>query len=125
MLSNIHRGRYLQRGRGLGGLFSSIFRVLKPLFAKGTKHLVSAGAHALKDPEVKTALTSIKSAALQSGTKAVTQKIKQQEKALLQKLRPEEKAVAKAKKRIAASPTETKSKKSRRKNRLVENTIFS
>ena len=42
--------------------------------------------------------TSIKSAALQSGTKAVTQKIKQQEKALLQKLRQEEKAVAKAKK---------------------------
>ena len=80
MLSNIHRGRYLQRGRGLGGLFSSIFRVLKPLIAKGTKHLVSAGAHALKDPEGKTALTSIKSAALQSGTKAVTQKIKQQEK---------------------------------------------
>ena len=124
MLSNIHRGRYLQRGRGLGGLFSLIFRVLKPLFTKGTKHHVSAGAHALKDPDVKTALTSIKSAALQSGTKAVTQKIKQQEKALLQKLRKEEKAVAKAKKRIAA-PIETIAKKSRRKNKLAENTIFS
>lgn len=124
MLSNIHRGRYLQRGRGLGGLFSSIFRALKPLFAKGSKHLVTAGARALKDPEVKTALTSIKSTALESGTKAITQKIKQQEKALLQKLRKEEKAVAKAKKRIAA-PIETIAKKSRRKTKIAENTIFS
>ena len=30
----IHRGHYLQRGRGLGGIFSSIRRVLKPNFSK-------------------------------------------------------------------------------------------
>lgn len=124
MISNIHKGHYLQRGRGLGGIFSSLFRVLKPLFSKGAKHAIQATKHVLKDKDIKTALTDIKSAAVKSGTKALTDKIKQQEKALTRRIKEQEKALRKAKKRIASSlPSETVGKKIR-KQRLNES-IFS
>ena len=38
MISNIHRGQYLQRGRGLGGIFSVIVAHL--LYHHATSHII-------------------------------------------------------------------------------------
>ena len=71
MIHSIHRGQYLQRGRGLGGIFSSIFRVLKPIFSKS----LSIGRKALSDPSVKKAVGSLKKSSIRAGTRALNQEI--------------------------------------------------
>ncbi len=71
MIHSIHRGQYLQRGRGLGGIFSSIFRVLKPIFSKS----LSIGRKALSDPTVKQAVGSLKKSSIRAGTRAINKEI--------------------------------------------------
>jgi len=89
MNSSIHRGRYVQRGRGrgfgaivppqrgngFGSIISSLFRALKPLLFKGAKAAVKVGKNVLKDSSVKTALHDIKDSALKKGAKTITDKI--------------------------------------------------
>jgi len=89
MNSPIHRGHYLQRGRGLGGIFSALFKVLRPLISKGASSAVKIGKHALRDPEVKKALHKVKGAALKRGARTLANKL------------GEDKAAKRAKKRIA------------------------
>ena len=72
MIHSVHRGQYLQRGRGLGGIFSSIFRVLKPIFTKS----LQMGRKALADPAMKKAVSSLKKSSIQAGTRAINQEIK-------------------------------------------------
>lgn len=57
-----HKGERFQSGRGLGALFSGLFRTLKPLFSIG----LSAGKKALQSQAAKT----IGSAALDIGKNA-------------------------------------------------------
>ena len=72
MIHSIHRGQYLQRGRGLGGIFSSIFRVLKPIFTKS----LQMGRKALADPAMKKAVGTLKKSSIRAGTRAINQEIK-------------------------------------------------
>ena len=67
----IHRGQYLQRGRGLGGIFSSILRVLKPIFTKS----LAVGRKALTDPSMRKAVKSLKKSSIRAGTRAINQEI--------------------------------------------------
>lgn len=67
----IHKGHYLQRGRGLGGIFSSIIRVLKPIFTKS----LAVGRKALADPSMRKAVTSLKKSSIRAGTRAINQEI--------------------------------------------------
>ena len=52
MISNIHRGQYLQRGPGLGGIFSTLIKFLKPVLSKGTSTAVKLGKYVSKDPDI-------------------------------------------------------------------------
>ena len=93
-MNNIHRGHYLQRGRGLGGIFASIMRILKPIVTK----TITVGRKALSDPTVKKAVSSVKKSTIQAGTRAINQQ--------MNKIAPNKKpakpiTVSKAKKRIA------------------------
>lgn len=72
MLYSYHRGQYLQRGRGIGGLFASLFRWLKPIIPT----IFKAGKKALKDPAVSTALKSVKNEAIAASTRAVNKGLK-------------------------------------------------
>jgi hypothetical protein len=56
----IHRGRYLQRGRGVGSVLSSFFKTIFP-FAK------SVGRSVAKSPLTKKVLTSAKNSAIDAG----------------------------------------------------------
>ena len=100
MISNIHRGQYLQRGRGLGGIFSTLIKFLKPVLSKGTSTAVKLGKYASKDPDINHAVSSIKSAAIKSGTKKIVNRLNQQNK-----------AVKRAKKRIAQKHPHVKKRK--------------
>jgi len=91
MISNIHRGPYIQHGRGFGGIFSSLLRVLKPLVSKG----ISLGKHAIKDSQVQSALSDIKNSAVKTGAKAITNKMESLNK------KPNTQALKRAKKRVA------------------------
>ena len=82
MISNIHRGQYLQRGRGLGGIFSTLIKFLKPVLSKGTSTAVKLGKYVSKDPDINHAVSSIKSAAIKSGTKKIVNRLNQQNKAV-------------------------------------------
>lgn len=64
----VHRGPYLQRGRGLGNIFGSLFRTVLPAL----KTLRSYSLTALKSNLVRNAGRSIASSALQGGISAVT-----------------------------------------------------
>jgi len=100
MNSPIHRGHYLQRGRGLGGIFSALFRVLKPLISRGASSALKFGKHALKDPEVKKALHKVKGAALKSGARTIAKRINN-----------EKRAIDRAKKRVATAESFGNAKK--------------
>ena len=66
--ARIQKGKGIsQRGVGLGSLFRSLIRSLKPLAAKG----VQMAKKALADPAIKTAVSDIKDSAIKSGTQAV------------------------------------------------------
>jgi len=62
----------LQRGKGVGGIFASLFRFLKPIIPK----IFSAGKKALKDPAVAQALTSVKGEAVAAGKRAINKGLK-------------------------------------------------
>lgn len=67
MLYSYHRGQYMQRGRGIGGIFASLFRWLKPIIPK----ILSVGKKAVKDPEIGKALNSVKSQAVSAGERVI------------------------------------------------------
>lgn len=69
MYSPVHRGMYIQQGKGFGSIFASLFRVLKPLVSKGMSTAVKGGRRALADKDVQGALSSIKKSALQGGAR--------------------------------------------------------
>ena len=75
MSSSIHRGQFLQRGRGIGGIFSSLIRILKPIFKQSTGSIIKASKIALKEPDVNKALRKIKKTFLKSGRKLIQKKI--------------------------------------------------
>lgn len=109
-MNTIHRGQFLQRGRGLGGIFASIMRILKPIVTKS----ISAGRKALADPLVKNAVSSVKKSTIQAGTRALNKEIK--------KIAPsptpaKSMSVPKAKKRLArVSNTISKNKRAKKSN---------
>ena len=106
MIGSIHRGQYLQRGRGLGNIFASIMRILKPIVTKSIK----AGRKALSDPTVQDAVSSVKKSTIQAGTRAINKQIK--------KIAPQKQmSIPKAKKRIASvlSNNISKVKRARKK----------
>lgn len=72
MLYSYHRGQYLQRGKGLGGIFSTLARWLKPIIPK----LLSFGKKTLKDPQVNQAVQKIKREAVSAGSRAINKKLK-------------------------------------------------
>jgi len=113
MIAKYHQGQYLQRGRGFGGIFAALFRVLKPLLSKGASHALKAGKSALKDASVKKALHSVKNSALKSGTSAI-------DKALNPKKKGSAKSnLSKAKKRVLSAVHK------KNKSRKIDNSIFS
>ena len=62
-----HRGLRLQRGRGLGSIFGSLFKWLSPIVAKG----VSAGKSALKNPHVRAGLKDVQKSAIKAGVRKI------------------------------------------------------
>lgn len=72
MLYSYHRGSYLQRGRGLGGIFSTLARWLKPILPK----ILSLGKKTIQDPAVKDAVQKIKKEAVEAGSRAINKKLK-------------------------------------------------
>lgn len=76
MLYSYHRGQFLQRGRGVGSIFTSLFRWLKPIIPK----LFSAGKKVVKqtvaDPDVAKALTSVKGQAVSAGKRVINKTLK-------------------------------------------------
>ena len=105
MISTIHRGQYFQRGRGLGGIFASIMRILKPIVTRS----IAVGKRALADPTVKKAVASVKKSSVAAGTRALNKQLK--------KIAPAPKpastsplSIPKAKKRIARVNTIVKNK---------------
>lgn len=67
----VHRGVYMQRGRGLGGIFASLSRFLRPMFTKG----ISIGRKALSEPALKQAVNQIKNESIKAGTRAINQQL--------------------------------------------------
>jgi len=81
----VHRGQFLQRGRGLGSIFGSLFKFLKPLASKGAKMAFKAGQSALQNPDIAKGINDVKTQAVMSGVKAIN-------KALSGKAAPEQDA---------------------------------
>lgn len=71
MYNSVHRGLYLQRGHGLGGIFSSLMRILRPVFKKG----MQMGKTALADPSIKKAVANLKKSSIKAGTRVVNKEI--------------------------------------------------
>lgn len=69
MYSPVHRGMYIQQGKGFGSIFASLFKVLKPLVSKGLSTAVKGGKRALADKDVQNAFLSVKKSALQGGAR--------------------------------------------------------
>ena len=61
----------MQRGRGLGGIFASIMRILKPIVTK----TITAGRKALSDPAMKKGVSSVKKFTIRAGTRAINQQM--------------------------------------------------
>ena len=102
--ARIQRGKgFGQRGAGLGSLFATLFRSLKPLASKGFQMAKTAAKTALKNPEIKSAVDDIKKSAIKSGTEAVkdlqTSAIKSGVTAINKVLNTEEKKTNTTKKR--------------------------
>jgi len=110
MISNIHRGPYIQHGHGFGGIFRSVMSMLRPLFSKGIK----LGKHALKDPQIKSAISDIKKSAVKSGTKALTNKMETLSN------KNDKQSFKRAKKRVAHATN-----KHHKKRKITNKTIFS
>ena len=102
MISQIHRGRYTQHGRGLGGIFSSLFRVLKPLLSKSVSTAAKVGKRALKDKTLQNALSEMKDEGIKAGARVAKRKLQGIQK-------DQAKAVKRAK--IVVSPHKKKKKK--------------
>lgn len=62
---NYHRGLYVQRGRGLGNIFSSIFRAVAPTLA-------GIGKSIIKSPITKNLLSTAKKSAVNAGLNLVS-----------------------------------------------------
>lgn len=56
----IHRGAFLQRGRGIGSIFASLFKAVVPAFK-------SIGRAIIKSPITKSALSTAKNKAIDAG----------------------------------------------------------
>jgi len=67
-----HRGVYLQRGRGLGNIFSSLFKFLRPIFAKGASLAIKAGKEVIKNDDVRGAIHKFRDNTVKRGVDAVT-----------------------------------------------------
>ena len=67
-----HRGVYLQRGRGLGNIFSSLFKFLRPIFTKGASLAIKAGKEVIKNDDVRGAIHKFRDNTVKRGVDAVT-----------------------------------------------------
>ena len=112
MILHVHRGQFLQRGKGLGGIFSSLMTYLKPLLSRGASKALTLGKTALKDKGVKDALTEIKKSSLKTGTAVIKRKLEAIEK-------KQAKKVKQAKQKII-----TAKKKRHKQNHKLPNNIF-
>lgn len=63
----VHRGVYIQTGRGIGSIFAGLFRALRPLLTGGAKIAVKSGKQVLQNKAVQQALSEAGSEALKSG----------------------------------------------------------
>lgn len=63
----VHRGVYIQTGKGIGSIFAGLFRALRPLLSGGAKIAVKSGKKVLQNKAVQQALTEAGSEALKSG----------------------------------------------------------
>lgn len=113
----VHRGTYLQHGRGFGSIISGIIRVLKPIFTSGAKMALSTGKKALGNAAVQSAINEASSAAVKGGMNLAGNLIGGNEKtpALLKK------DVKQARKRIgnALKGLEGAKKKRRKKEKTI------
>ena len=119
MIHSIHRGQYLQRGHGIGGIFSSLFRYLKP-FITGTMRV---GRKALSDPSVKEAVSSLKKSSIKAGTRAINKEIAKiaPVKVVPKKNAPKRMPPSAAKKRILSSLNSVKKNKKMRTDSNIFN----
>ena len=99
MISHVHRGQFLQRGKGLGGIFSSLMTYLKPLLSRGASKALTLGKTALKDKGVKDALTEIKKSSLKTGTAVIKRKLEAIEKKQAKKGKQAKQKIITAKKK--------------------------
>lgn len=72
MLYSYHRGQYLQRGKGLGGIFKTLIKWIKPIIPK----IVKFGRSIISDGDVKTGLSKVKKEAIEAGTRAINKELK-------------------------------------------------
>ena len=99
-----HRGVYLQRGRGLGNIFSSLFKFLSPIFTKGASLAINAGKEVIKNDDVRGAIHKLRDSTVKRGVDAVTSIISPKKtKIKPQKPRPKPKLKSKKKKTISTS----------------------
>lgn len=99
MLYSYHRGQYLQRGKGLGGIFSALARWLKPILPK----ILSLGKRTMKDPVVKDAVHKIKNEAINAGSRAINKKLQNIAPLNSQPSKKRKKVVKKASKNITVA----------------------
>lgn len=67
----VHHGPYLQRGRGIGAIFATLFRALMPVAKAGVKTALKHGVKAAKSQVGRQALRVAKREIKKSGAKAV------------------------------------------------------
>jgi len=91
---------------GIGGIFSALFRALKPLASKGASLAVRAGKSALANSEVQSAIKDIQSAAINTGVKAINKALNPQKAAAAAATAPPPK-----KKVVKKKPKKVKAKK--------------
>ena len=121
--SGRHKGMRFQRGGGLGTIFSTLLRFLKPLAARGAKAAVSASKSALANPEVQSNLVKLKDTAVNRGITILNNTLGQGESAAssrkrtkplpsLKKADKKKKVVDKKGRKTKATPRGKKKKRS-------------
>ena len=110
----VHTGQFLQRGKGLGSLFSSLFRTLLPILKVGAKAGVKVGKRALQSKVVRSAAKELGKQALTSGVSVASDLIEGtkegKENAAL--------TVKKSRKRIADAMRQSQNPTSKKKRRI-------
>lgn len=127
----VHTGQFLQRGKGLGSLFSSLFRTLLPILKVGAKAGVKVGKRALQSKVVKSAAKELGKQALTSGVSLASDLVegsKEGKENASLTIKKSRKRIADAMRNAHAAPDEPIRKKRRtrlnRKKKRKTNSLF-